>query len=62
MRLAKAIDKTKDKVAVSVWSRTGKLTKEGKQSKTFTVEDTTMDELSESIKRMVEATEHWRKK
>jgi len=62
MRLAKAVDNTRDKVAVTVWSRTGKLTKEGKQSKTFTVEDTTMDELSDAIKEMVKAAEHWKKK
>ena len=49
MRLAEPSN-SKDKVAVTVWSRTGKLTKKGKQSHTFTVEDTSMDELSDNIK------------
>ena len=40
----------KSKVAISIWDRVGKKTKNGKASITFTVEDTTMEELEKFIK------------
>lgn len=40
----------KSRVAISIWDRQGNKTSQGKQSITFTVEDTTMEELAKFIK------------
>jgi len=42
--------KEKSKVGVSLWDRKGNKTKKGHKSITFTIEDTTMDELEKFIK------------
>lgn len=43
----------KSRVGVSIWDREGKKTSKGKGSITFTVEDTTMEELEKFIKEAV---------
>ena len=43
----------KSRCGVTIWDRTGKTTKDGRKSITFTVEETTMEELSEFFKQCV---------
>jgi hypothetical protein len=45
--------KEKSKVGISLWDRKGNKTKKGHKSITFTIEDTTMDELEKFIKDAV---------
>ena len=46
-------EKEKSKVGISIWDKKGKLTKNGKKSITFTVEDTTMEETEKLIKEAI---------
>jgi hypothetical protein len=43
----------KSRVGVSIWDREGNMTRDGKKSITFTVEETTMDELAKVFKDKV---------
>ncbi len=43
----------KSRCGISIWDRNGKKTKAGKSSMTFTVEDTTMEELANFIKAKI---------
>ncbi|MFH1258099.1 MAG: hypothetical protein V1658_04120 [Candidatus Micrarchaeota archaeon] len=45
--------KEKSRVAITIWDRKGNKTKSGKASITFTIEDTTMEELEKLIKDTV---------
>jgi hypothetical protein len=45
--------KSKSRVAITIWDRNGNPTSKGKYSKTFTVEDTTMEELEKFIKESI---------
>jgi|GEM_PF-4034543 len=45
--------KNKSRVGISVWDREGNTTKDGRKSMTFTVEDTTMEEMEKFIKDAV---------
>lgn len=47
----KGQDDTSDRIGMTVWSRFGKKTNDGKGSITLTIEDTTMDEF---IKKLVD--------
>jgi hypothetical protein len=49
--MGEGIDKSR--CGISIWDRNGKKTKEGKASITFTVEDTTMEELANFIKAKI---------
>lgn len=40
----------KSRVAISIWDREGNTTRDGKKSITFTIEDTTMEELEKFVK------------
>ena len=42
--------KEKSRVAITIWDRNGKTTKGNRKSITFTVEDTTMEEIEKFIK------------
>jgi hypothetical protein len=43
----------KSRVAVSLWDREGNRTKDNRKSITFTIEDTTMEELEKFVKDAV---------
>ena len=43
----------KSRVKVSVWTRKGSRTKKGRKSMTFSVEDTTIEELAALIKETI---------
>ena len=43
----------KSRVSVTLWDKHGKTTKDGKKSVTFTVEDTTMEELEKFLKEAI---------
>lgn len=53
MRLMGDSKSRKSRVGVSIWDREGNATKDGKKSITFTVEETTMDELAKIFKDKV---------
>lgn len=53
MRLMGEKENKKSRCGVTIWDRAGKTTKNNKKSVTFTVEDTTIEELAEFIKACV---------
>jgi hypothetical protein len=53
MRLMGEKNERKSRCGVTIWDREGKTTKDGKKSITFTVEETTMEELADYFKQCV---------
>lgn len=53
MHLLGEEERRKSRCGVTIWDREDKKTSSGKKSITFTVEDTTMEELEEFFKKCV---------